>query len=95
MATEPKLTAREKRWRAEDDARTLANAQVINDDPGRHVLAKRAAQRIAKQEKESADAMQGVATGKKVTPTKATKKTTRAKATGKPKQPGFNVFGKI
>ncbi len=92
MPNEPKLTAREKRWRAEDDARTLANAQVIQEDPQRHVLAKRAAQRIAKQEKESADAMQNVAAGKKVTPNTKKKK---KPATRKKKPQSFNVFGKI
>ncbi len=90
---EPKLTAREKRWRAEDDARTLANAQVITDDPARHVLAKRAAQRIAKQEKESADAMQNVAAGKAVKPVNPTPKKRKKKAA--PKAQTYNVFNKI
>lgn len=92
MPTEQKLTAREKRWRAEDDARTLANSQVIEDDPARLILAKRAAQRIAKFEKESANAMQNVAAGKKVATTTPKKKKT---ATRKKKPQGFNVFSKV
>lgn len=77
-----KLTAQDKRWRAEDDARTLATANVIQDDPTRLTAAKRAAIRIAKEEKERANAMRKVATKKgsgttKTPPKKKTKKSSK------------------
>ncbi len=42
-----KMTAQEKQWRAEDDARTLAEAGVILQDKTRMSAAKKAAQTMA------------------------------------------------
>lgn len=61
-----KLTVDEKRWQAEDDARTLAAANVILQDPGRIKKAKTAAERMADEERERADALNKVATTKVV-----------------------------
>lgn len=42
-----KLTAEQKRWQAEQDAHTLAEAQRIAEDRGRLKMAKGAAQKMA------------------------------------------------
>lgn len=39
-ARKPAMSADEKRWRAESDANTLARAQEIMADRGRHTAAK-------------------------------------------------------
>lgn len=62
MAT--KLTADEKRWRAESDARTLAEAQKILQDNARHKAAKNAAMNMAKDLEKSATNMKLAAGGK-------------------------------
>ncbi len=56
------LTTDEKRWQAEDDARTLAAANVILQDKARIKKAQTAAERMAKEERERAAAMTKVAT---------------------------------
>ena len=43
-----KMTAQEKKWRAESDARTLAEAQKILQDKARSKAAKSAAMNLAK-----------------------------------------------
>lgn len=73
MAVAP-ISAEEKRWRAQDDARTLAQARVIQGDAERLAAAKAEAQRMAEEQLKEAAAMAGVAkTGGKgrVAPRKA------------------------
>lgn len=37
----PRLSAQEKQWRAQDDIRTLTQAEAIRSDPGRMAEAKK------------------------------------------------------
>lgn len=55
------LSADDKKWRAKDDARTLAEATVIGKDPERLDAAKVAATEMADEQAEQAKAMRGVA----------------------------------
>ena len=63
MATK-KMTAMEKKWRAESDARTLAEAQKILQDKARSKAAKTAAMNLAKDLESSATNMKLAAGGK-------------------------------
>lgn len=45
-----KMSAEELRWRARDDARTLARAEEIKSDPERMKLARQGANEILKEE---------------------------------------------
>lgn len=57
------IDAEEKRWQAESDARTLAEANVIREDPERMKAAQGAAKKMAEDEREQANAMSKVARG--------------------------------
>lgn len=57
------VTAEEKRWQAEEDAHTLARANVIREDPDRLKAAQGAAKKMAEDEREQANAMSKVAKG--------------------------------
>lgn len=59
-----KMTADEKKWRAESDARTLAEAQKILQDNARSKAAKKAAMTMAKDLEKSATNMKLAAGGK-------------------------------
>lgn len=59
-----KITSEEKRWRAESDARTLAEAQKILQDSSRSKAAKKAAMTMAKDLENSAANMKLAAGGK-------------------------------
>lgn len=99
VGTQPRLSAREKRWQAEDDARTLATSKVIVDDPARLVRAKVAAKRMADQEKKSAKAMDDVSNVKKGAPISANRADSPApkkkRSPSKPKRQTYNVFQKV
>ena len=58
------MTADEKKWRAESDARTLAEAQKILQDKARSKAAKNAALDLAKDYEKSATSMKLAAGGK-------------------------------
>ena len=60
------MTAQDKEWQAEDDARTLATARIIYDDPGRLERAQQKAKKMAEEKKEEANAMGKVAGSKKM-----------------------------
>jgi len=71
------ITPEEARWRAEADARTLAEADVINNDPNRKNEALTAAKRVAsemeqrsKDVEKEADAMNKLAGNPSNTPDK-------------------------
>ncbi len=64
MAPMP-ISADEKRWRAEEDARVLAEAEKIKTDQPRLDAAQTAAKRMAEEEAERAKAMRKVAGSKK------------------------------
>lgn len=56
-----KLTAEQKRWRAEDDAYILAQARVVESDVERFNAATKVAQERANALKKEAQAMENVA----------------------------------
>lgn len=59
----PKMTEEEKDWRAEDDARTLSNAEAIKADPERMEKAAKAAKRMIEEEKARTEGLEKVAKG--------------------------------
>lgn len=59
----PAMTAEDKKWQAQNDVRTLAEAEVIKGDPDRMKAASDAAEDMAKEKQEEADAMRDVAKG--------------------------------
>ena len=60
------ISADEKRWQAEGDANTLAEAEVIKGDKGRSKAAKGAAKKMSEEATKRAKAFSNVA-GKAVT----------------------------
>ncbi len=89
----PSIPAEEKRWRAEEDARTLAEAERIKVDQKRADAAKIAATRMLAEEAQRTEALRKVA---KKTP-KTTNRPTR-KATSTPKKKvatGYPIFNGI
>ena len=61
--SQPTLTAQDREWRAQDDARTLSNAKQIMADGERLSAAQDAARIMAEREEEEARAMRSVASG--------------------------------
>lgn len=57
----PSMTEEDKKWQAESDARTLAEAEVINGDATRLKAAIKAAADMAKEAKDESDAMSKIA----------------------------------
>ena len=55
------MTAQDRKWEAESDARTLMDSQVISSDKKRLTAAVKAAKRMAAEKAEEAKAMKGVA----------------------------------
>jgi hypothetical protein len=99
MVSRAAMNREEKRWREEEDARTLAEANVIREDPGRMRGAARAAERIAKEERARAEAMTKVA-GKK-TESSGSESNGKKRVKRSTQQPNkrrttsFNVFERI
>ena len=60
------MSVQDKEWQAEDDARTLSQARIIYDDPGRLERAQQKAKEMAEEKKKEADAMGKVAGSKKM-----------------------------
>lgn len=60
MSFDQPVTADEKRWQAESDARTLSEAEIISDDENRMAAAKVAADRLAEEERKNAEALEKV-----------------------------------
>ena len=65
MANKEKLTAEQKRWRAEDAAYILAQARVVESEEERINAATKVAQQRADNHKKEAAAMQKVANAKR------------------------------
>jgi hypothetical protein len=61
----PKLSPDEKKWRAQDDAQTLARAEEIKMDKMRHSMASKEAINMAKEHQKKADSMKKIAKKKK------------------------------
>jgi hypothetical protein len=59
--TQPKLTAQDRKWMAEDDARTLAQAEAIKADAKRVAAAKNAAAQMVKEQEQRTKALKTVA----------------------------------
>jgi len=57
----PELTAREKEWQAEGDARTLMQAELLQNEPVRLKRAIAAAKKLSKREEKETNAMKKVA----------------------------------
>jgi type IV secretory pathway VirB10-like protein len=86
------LSIEERRWRAEDDARTLSEAQLIKKDAERLQQAKQAAEEMANKKAEEAAAMRNVANQRK----KSKNKTDIDKDdNGFSTENKFNVFKRI
>ncbi len=60
MSFEEPVTADEKRWQAESDARTLSESKIIAADENRLSAAKTAADRLAVEERKKAEALESV-----------------------------------
>lgn len=58
---QPKLTANDKKWMAQDDARTLAQAEAIKADPKRVAAAKKEAANMVKEQEQRTKALKTVA----------------------------------
>lgn len=65
VATANIISADERRWRAESDARTLMEAKTIQGDGKRMKAAAKAAVSMAKEKEKEANAMKAVAKCKK------------------------------
>ena len=93
------ISADEKRWRAQDDAHTLAQARVIQQDPDRLAAAKVEAQRMADEQAEQAAAMRNVAkSGGRTRAGASTSTPGRKPDVASETQPGggkFNVFKRV
>jgi len=91
------ISADEKRWREEDDARTLAEAERIKQDPGRLAGAKTAAKRMVDEEKERLSAMSKVAGKAPSAPASkaASSDTKSAVVSGEKSSGSHNVFNRI
>ena len=81
-------------WKAESDAHTLAEAEVIKTDKSRNSAAKKAAKKIATDQNARAAAMNQVAAGKTSKPVIKKKPATRKAATRKSNL-GGNPFGPV
>jgi len=91
------ISTDEKKWREEDDARTLTQAEIIKSDKERLKGAISAADRMASEKQDEVNFMRKVA-GKKVIPTKngTTKNEVVINNSGNLSSANkFNVFKKI
>ena len=70
MSQSRPISAEDKRWRAEADAHTLAEAEAIKRDPARLKAAQKAAKTMAKEAEDKALGMRTVASSKALRPAK-------------------------
>jgi len=75
MSPSIKVSAQDKKWQRESDARTLAEAEIIKSDKKRMNEATKGAKEIAKEKMADAKAMVKIAS--KLIPTKKSSGTTR------------------
>ena len=64
MAAKPKLTADDKKWRAQDDAYALAHAQEVQSDKSRLALAQKAAKNMLVEQQKKVTGLQKVVKAK-------------------------------
>ena len=96
--TKAQMTKQEKDWRAQDDARILADSEVIKQDTVRLKDAKVAAKRMAEEEKDKAVAMNRIANmrGKKPLESSSEGGDNKPKPKRKPKPKNtHNVFNRL
>lgn len=79
----PKLSNEEKKWRAQEDARTLAEAETIKQDKTRVNAAKKEAVRMAKEAEDRMKAMKKIGN---VSVSRTAKKSAPKKSPAKKKQ---------
>lgn len=93
------LSAEEKRWRAEDDARTLAEAERIKEDKARMDAAQAAAKKMAEEEEERIRAMRKIARSKRQPGTGSGPQGSKPKEGMRKPRPktkqSYNVFNRI
>lgn len=63
MMSDMEMSVEDKKWQAQSDARTLAEAEVIKGDPERLKAAQEAAVKLAEESREEAEGMSMVAKG--------------------------------
>ena len=63
MMDYPSLSAEDKKWQAEHDARTMAEAEAIKADPERFKAAAEAAEGIKKEAMDEAMALEKISRG--------------------------------
>lgn len=95
--TKAQMTKQEKDWRAQDDARTLADSEVIKQDTIRLKDAKVAAKRMAEEEKDKAVAMNRIANMRGKKPLESSSEDdNKPKPKRKPKPKNIhNVFNRL
>lgn len=94
--TKAQMTRQEREWRASDDARTLADSEVIKADATRLKDAKSAAAKLAAEDQKRASAMNRIARMRKTklaTPAEG-EGDKKPKARAKPKNV-HNVFNRL
>jgi hypothetical protein len=89
------LSPDERKWQAENDARTLAEAEQIKEDKTRLEAAQSAAKRMLEEEEERTRAMRKVARKKRATGSTGVRKNVEAKKREKPKKYKFNIGKRI
>ena len=62
-------TKEEKKWQAESDARTIAEAEAIKGDPERIKAAQKAAKEMSEEKQREADALRSLSKGNMHYPT--------------------------
>ena len=62
-------TKEEKKWEAESDARTIAEAEAIKGDPERIKAAQKAAKEMSEEKQREADALRSLSKGNMHYPT--------------------------
>lgn len=75
----PKLTAQDKKWRAQDDAYALAQAAEVTADKSRLGMAKKAANDMLKEQQKRVQGLQKVVKTKPAAKPKASPKKATAK----------------
>ena len=91
----PSISADEKRWQAEADARTLAEAETIKQDNKRLMEAQTAAKKMADEEAERAKAMRKVAGSKGKGTVRQANGNTKKRTTGSGGTSNHKVFQRI
>lgn len=93
--TKAQMTKQEKEWRAQDDARILADSEVIKADATRLKDAKSAAAKLADEERDKASAMGRIARMRKTRLPSEGREESKPKARKVKPKNVHNVFNRI